>query len=256
MAKHRAAVHKKKSPAALDQMPTRRRQQRHRTKVLSVQQNAVLQDAVQQPALQPTQDRVRDEDSMTPRRDPLARHVPFAPAVPEDQRAMSNSPAKPASAAKLNVVPKSCNETPEKGRPLLEVNSSTGLPPVSTISKLIGAELGDCAAPHMAGALLDLAGDLLARPSKRFRAQLVELGYALCNSPPTPERLRRLNLCEQAVELLARPAAAFGFTDRGTIAPGKRADLNLIDMEGLRLHPPTMAYDLPAGGRRRISPAD
>ncbi len=60
----------------------------------------------------------------------------------------------------------------------------------------------------------------------------------------------------QAIELLARPAAAYGFTDRGTIAPGKRADLNLIDLEGLRLHPPTMAYDLPAGGRRLVQRAD
>ncbi|MBM3504470.1 MAG: amidohydrolase family protein [Alphaproteobacteria bacterium] len=51
-------------------------------------------------------------------------------------------------------------------------------------------------------------------------------------------------------------AAFFGFTDRGTIAPGLRADLNLIDYAGLRLHAPELAYDLPAGGRRLIQYVD
>jgi N-acyl-D-amino-acid deacylase len=45
-------------------------------------------------------------------------------------------------------------------------------------------------------------------------------------------------------------AALFGLGDRGVIAAGKKADLNVIDFEGLTLHTPRMAYDLPAGGRR------
>ena len=45
-------------------------------------------------------------------------------------------------------------------------------------------------------------------------------------------------------------AAAVGLLDRGLIAPGYRADLNVIDYEGLRLEAPRVAYDLPAGGRR------
>lgn len=47
-----------------------------------------------------------------------------------------------------------------------------------------------------------------------------------------------------------------GFTDRGVIAPGKRADLNVIDFEQLRVQPPTMAYDFPAGGRRLVQRAE
>lgn len=50
-------------------------------------------------------------------------------------------------------------------------------------------------------------------------------------------------------------AELFGLTDRGTIAVGKKADINVIDMEALTLHPPRMAYDLPAGGRRLIQGA-
>jgi N-acyl-D-aspartate/D-glutamate deacylase len=62
---------------------------------------------------------------------------------------------------------------------------------------------------------------------------------------------------EAAVHLqTGRTAAAYGFTDRGVIAPGKRADLNLIDLDGLRLHAPEMIFDLPAGGRRLVQRVD
>ena len=66
----------------------------------------------------------------------------------------------------------------------------------------------------------------------------------------------RLGL-EQAISLqTSRTAAAYGFTDRGVIAPGKRADLNLIDLDGMALRAPEMVFDLPAGGRRLIQRAD
>ena len=45
-------------------------------------------------------------------------------------------------------------------------------------------------------------------------------------------------------------AAAYGLHDRGILAPGYRADLNVIDFERLRLCKPEVVYDLPAGGRR------
>ena len=45
-------------------------------------------------------------------------------------------------------------------------------------------------------------------------------------------------------------ADLYGLQDRGTIEVGKKADLNLIDLEGLRLEPPEMIHDLPAGGKR------
>jgi N-acyl-D-amino-acid deacylase len=62
---------------------------------------------------------------------------------------------------------------------------------------------------------------------------------------------------EQAVELQTRRTArAYGFTDRGTIEPGMRADLNLVDLDGLRLHAPEMVFDLPAGGRRLVQRVD
>jgi N-acyl-D-aspartate/D-glutamate deacylase len=51
-------------------------------------------------------------------------------------------------------------------------------------------------------------------------------------------------------------AQALGLHDRGLIAPGYRADLNVIDYEALTLKAPAVAYDLPAGGRRLVQRAD
>ena len=61
----------------------------------------------------------------------------------------------------------------------------------------------------------------------------------------------------QAIKALTRdPAELAGFLDRGLLAPGHKADVNVIDYQGLRLHPPTVARDLPAGGKRLSQRAD
>jgi N-acyl-D-aspartate/D-glutamate deacylase len=51
-------------------------------------------------------------------------------------------------------------------------------------------------------------------------------------------------------------AALFGFTDRGVLAVGKRADINVIDHENLRLREPRLVADLPAGGTRLLQAAE
>lgn len=51
-------------------------------------------------------------------------------------------------------------------------------------------------------------------------------------------------------------AKAVGLYDRGLIAEGYRADLNVIDYENLTLKAPAVAYDLPTGGRRLVQRAD
>ncbi len=51
-------------------------------------------------------------------------------------------------------------------------------------------------------------------------------------------------------------ASFVGMHDRGTLLAGKKADLNVIDFERLRLHAPVMQRDLPAGGRRLMQHAD
>ena len=50
-------------------------------------------------------------------------------------------------------------------------------------------------------------------------------------------------------------ARAVGLLDRGVIAPGMKADLNVIDMAKLGLSAPVMSADLPAGGKRLLQRA-
>jgi N-acyl-D-amino-acid deacylase len=55
----------------------------------------------------------------------------------------------------------------------------------------------------------------------------------------------------QAVRMMTRDTAElYGLNDRGRIAPGYQADLNLIDYERLELLLPHMVWDLPTGARR------
>ena len=61
---------------------------------------------------------------------------------------------------------------------------------------------------------------------------------------------------EFAVKRITRDnAAAIGLTDRGLVAPGMKADLNVIDYARLAMDVPSMRYDLPAGGKRLVQGA-
>jgi len=53
-----------------------------------------------------------------------------------------------------------------------------------------------------------------------------------------------------------RTAALYGMCDRGVLAPGMRADVNVIDFDALHIHAPEVIYDLPAGGRRLVQKID
>ena len=62
---------------------------------------------------------------------------------------------------------------------------------------------------------------------------------------------------EKVVRMLtAENARYMGFSDRGTIAAGKKADLNVIDHARLRLRRPALVRDLPAGGKRLLQRAE
>lgn len=69
-------------------------------------------------------------------------------------------------------------------------------------------------------------------------------------------RRERLDLSTAVSMLTGRPASLHRFRDRGLIAPGMKADLNIIDMDRLKLYSPTMVYDLPKGGKRLAQRAD
>lgn len=66
----------------------------------------------------------------------------------------------------------------------------------------------------------------------------------------------RLSVADAVRELTSIPASVAGLADRGRIAVGYKADLNVIDAGALRLHRPVVVADLPAGGRRLDQSAD
>ncbi|HZJ25722.1 MAG TPA: amidohydrolase family protein [Acidimicrobiia bacterium] len=57
-------------------------------------------------------------------------------------------------------------------------------------------------------------------------------------------------------KMTAETASLYGLGDRGIVAPGKHADLNLIDLDGLTLRAPEMVHDLPGDARRFVQQAD
>jgi len=62
----------------------------------------------------------------------------------------------------------------------------------------------------------------------------------------------RLPLGLNVQKLTSAPAKLYGLNDRGVLAVGKRADINIIDFERLAPRPPFMAHDLPSGGPRLL----
>ncbi|MBK79636.1 MAG: amidohydrolase [Gammaproteobacteria bacterium] len=61
----------------------------------------------------------------------------------------------------------------------------------------------------------------------------------------------------KGIHLLTRqPAELYSMYDRGLIAPGLKADLNVIDFDALKLKTPHIVHDLPAGGKRFLQDAE
>ncbi|WP_421998527.1 N-acyl-D-amino-acid deacylase family protein [Reyranella sp.] len=56
--------------------------------------------------------------------------------------------------------------------------------------------------------------------------------------------------------LAADNAQAVGLNDRGLLGVGKKADINVLDYDRLRLRSPEVVYDLPAGGKRLVQRTD
>jgi N-acyl-D-aspartate/D-glutamate deacylase len=80
--------------------------------------------------------------------------------------------------------------------------------------------------------------------------------YLLTHWARDRQRGERLPL-EFLVKRQTRDTAEIvGFLDRGLLAPGMKADVNVIDFDALMIRRPEMRYDLPAGGKRLIQRVD
>ncbi len=71
------------------------------------------------------------------------------------------------------------------------------------------------------------------------------------------ERERGTLPLETAIRVLtSEPARMYGLRDRGVVAPGYKADLNVLDTDAIKPHPVEVVYDLPAGAKRILQRAD
>jgi N-acyl-D-aspartate/D-glutamate deacylase len=66
----------------------------------------------------------------------------------------------------------------------------------------------------------------------------------------------KIDLADAVTALTSSTANAVGLHDRGQLAPGYKADINVIDYEHLQLRAPRVMHDLPAGGKRIVQDAD
>jgi N-acyl-D-aspartate/D-glutamate deacylase len=125
-----------------------------------------------------------------------------------------------------------------------------------------GRELLNSPVLNYSGGNLDPVGTMLADPNTAFG--LGDGGAhasQTCDASTTTFLLThwirdrdhgRLPLELAVHKMTGATADLYGLGDRGRLLPGKVADLNVIDMDALRLHRPEMVRDLPGGAGRLI----
>lgn len=119
---------------------------------------------------------------------------------------------------------------------------------------------------NFAGGTLDSVGEMLAHPYTvpGLGDGGAHVGTICDGSFPTTlltlwgrDRAHgRLDLPYLVQRQCRDTARTVGLDDRGVLAPGYRADINVIDFDHLQARRPEVRYDLPAGGRRLLQRAD
>src|SRR6267142_1270729 len=80
--------------------------------------------------------------------------------------------------------------------------------------------------------------------------------YLLTHWTRDRSRCEKLSIPFVVAAQSRKTALSVGLYDRGVIATGYKGDVNVIDYDGLHLHPPKVHYDLPVGGRRLLQQVD
>ncbi|MFN8020613.1 MAG: amidohydrolase family protein [Acidimicrobiales bacterium] len=160
---------------------------------------------------------------------------------------------------------------PSAEQSVAAVAARAGVPPMQLVLDQLTAHDGNgmLYAPFFNYAYGDLSMTYEATRHPHTRMGLSDAGAhcgAICDGGTptfmlthwTRDRTRgpKLDLPYVVHRQTRQTALLYGLSDRGLVAPGLRADLNVIDYDGLRFGPPRMAFDLPAGGRRLVQKAD
>jgi N-acyl-D-aspartate/D-glutamate deacylase len=155
--------------------------------------------------------------------------------------------------------PDSCDYQRDPERRLDRVAARRGERPVETVVALLrethGRQLFASAGSNHVAAHIEEVLD--------YRDTLIGLGDAgahvtgICDSSLTTHTLTywcrergKLGLEEAVRRLTSDPADAFGIPERGRLAPGMRADVNVIDFDALSMDVPEFVRDFPAGAGR------
>ncbi|MBL6952909.1 MAG: amidohydrolase family protein [Alphaproteobacteria bacterium] len=80
--------------------------------------------------------------------------------------------------------------------------------------------------------------------------------YMLTHWTRDRDRGAKLSLPWAIKRLTHDNAAAIGLNDRGLLAVGRKADINVIDYDNLKIRAPEVLYDLPGGGKRMVQRTD
>lgn len=110
---------------------------------------------------------------------------------------------------------------------------------------------------------IEVVGELLADPnvllgladSGAHVGQICDTSFSTYFLHYWIQERKLLPLGEGIRKLTSEPAEFLGVRDRGVIRPGAFADINVIDLDALRVHPPEYTNDLPGGAYRYIQKA-
>jgi N-acyl-D-aspartate/D-glutamate deacylase len=162
------------------------------------------------------------------------------------------------------------NYEPPREESLFAESMTKGKPPIEVIYDALlengGKELLYFPVFNYAGFDLDVVHEMLSHPLALpgLSDGGAHVGTVCDASFPTfmlthwaRDRKRGRFSLEHVVKMLTHDTSRYiGLTDRGTIAVGQRADINVIDHDKLRLRRPELISDLPAGGKRLLQRAD
>ena len=171
----------------------------------------------------------------------------------------------------LYVIGPECDYEPTRDRSVVALAEKAGVEPLAMCYDLLNTDGGHAFLMmpllNYVGANEDVIHEMLTDPTTisglsdggahvRMICDASMPTYMLTHWARDRHRGPKLTL-EDAVRLQTSATADFaGFDDRGVIAPGRKADLNVIDFENLKLNYPHAVDDLPAGGRRLLQGAE
>jgi len=160
---------------------------------------------------------------------------------------------------------------PEDSASIAAIAAARGAPPLEILYDMLLADEGRamlmCTATNYRDGNLDTVLELLRRDDTVMAlgdggahcGMICDSSYstfALTHWVRDRKRGERLTLPEVVQMLTDEPARLHRFHDRGRLEVGLKGDLNIIDMDRLALHVPTVIHDLPGGGKRLVQTAE